>query len=76
MQMYDELACAQAALKKFLTTTKKKMVAQSKSHKRPSGQEVDEEFERRKEQWQVRCEFLIYITFFKFSYGRVFIVDF
>jgi len=50
-----ELTCVQAALKKFLATTKKKMVAQSRSHKQQSGHEMDEEFERRKEQWQVRC---------------------
>jgi len=48
---------AQAAFKKFLTSTKNKMVAQSKSHKRPSAQDADEEFERRKEQWQVKNHF-------------------
>ena len=30
------------------------MIAQSKSHKRASGQDADEEFERRKQQWQVK----------------------
>jgi len=53
---------SQAAFRKFLTSTKNKMIAQSKSHKRPSGQEADEEFERRKQQWQVNhhsCNFFM-----------------
>jgi len=35
------------------------MIAQSKSHKRPSGLEADEEFERRKQQWQVKHHLVV-----------------